>query len=100
MSIKRIQICELFRNPKTLPLIAAGPLNFATSHWANGIIFKAFKSGLTEDDLFDTPWKDSSKHNAERYELRKDEATIILLVVDTLLYICYKYAYIYICYQG
>lgn len=54
------------RNPKTIPLISAGPLSFATCHWATGIIYKAYKSGLTEDDMYDTPWQDSAGQNSRR----------------------------------
>ena len=53
-------------NPKTLPLIAAGPLNFATSHWATSLIFKAYKNSLVEDDLYDTPWRDTAGYNNQR----------------------------------
>jgi len=56
-----------YRNPKTLPLIAAGPMSYATAHWANGLMFKAYKTGLGVDDLFDTPWKDSAGYNSARY---------------------------------
>ncbi|XP_067948420.1 ATP-binding cassette sub-family C member 5-like [Watersipora subatra] len=56
------------KNPKTLPLIAAGPFNFAVAHWATAILYKAYKKGLKEDDLYDTPWKDSADYNSQSFE--------------------------------
>jgi len=60
---------NFYSNPKTLPLVAAGPLNFTSMHWVTGLMKKAYRSGLTPDDLYDTPWRDSADRNARRFIL-------------------------------
>ena len=71
-------------NPKTLPLIAAGPLNFATCHWATSLIYKAYKKGLVEDDLYDTPWRDTAGYNSQRYV-----SYYLYIIVHTNLFLLY-----------
>lgn len=58
---------SIFRDPKKLPVVTAGPLNFCTNHWLTGLMWKAFRKGVDESDLYDTPYKDSAWLNAERY---------------------------------
>jgi len=47
--------------------MAAGPINYATIHWMNKLIYKAYKTDLTIDDLYQLPWKDCSSRNSERF---------------------------------
>ncbi|KAF6028073.1 ABCC11 [Bugula neritina] len=61
------------RNPKTLPLITAGPLSYATGVWLNKLIFQSNKNELTQDDLYDTPWRDSASCNMNMFERIWDE---------------------------
>jgi len=53
------------RNPKTLPLVTAGPLSFLTLHWLNGYIYRAYKYGVNENDLYGTHLKDSAEYNCD-----------------------------------
>jgi len=52
-----------FSNAKTLPLVSAGLLSYITIHWMTELMFRAYRRGITVDDLYDTPWKDSSECN-------------------------------------
>jgi len=43
--------------------VSAGPLSYITIHWMTELMFRAYRRGITVDDLYDTPWKDSSEYN-------------------------------------
>lgn len=50
-----------------MPLVTAGPLNFATAHWLSALMWKSYRYGITQKDLYNVPWRDSAEANFHRY---------------------------------
>jgi len=42
----------------------AGPLSYISVHWVTSLVLKAYREGISEEDLYDTPLQDSSEHNS------------------------------------
>ncbi|XP_046389738.1 ATP-binding cassette sub-family C member 5-like [Ischnura elegans] len=54
------------KESRHLPSSDAGCLSFVSSSWLSPLMFKAFRKGISTEDVWDLSKKDSAKYNASR----------------------------------
>jgi len=47
------QNVDIFRDSRAMPSNSSGIFSFVAVSWMTGLMWKAFRRGLTEDDLYD-----------------------------------------------
>lgn len=56
------------RDSRAMPSNSSGIFSFVAVSWMTGLMWKAFRRGLTEDDLYDLQASDRAEPNARRLE--------------------------------